>query len=156
MKKQALNPLFLVSEIKVSYRPKFKASERPNITRSQDAYEIFIRKWDLDRIELSEQFFILLLNTDKKPLGIVEISSGGFAATFVDPKLVFSVALKACASSIILCHNHPSGNLKPSLEDIKLTTRLGDGAKILGMEVIDHLIITDETYYSFADDGMLR
>lgn len=147
--------LFQVSEISVSYLPKFKANERPQISSSKDAYEILYNNWDLGKIQLLEHFKILLLNRANKVLGIYEVSSGGTAGTVVDPKLVFSVALKASAHSIILCHNHPSGNLKASQPDIEMTKKLIAGGKILDINVLDHIIISSESYYSFADEGVI-
>ncbi|HUH19374.1 JAB domain-containing protein [Albibacterium sp.] len=147
--------LYQVSEINLSYRPKFKASERPKITSSKDAYDILYNNWDLDKIELLEQFKILLLNRANKVIGIFQVSSGGVAGTVADPKLIFSTALKACASSIILSHNHPSGNLQPSPQDIELTKKIKTGGSYLDIMVLDHVIITPDRYYSFADEGMI-
>lgn len=147
--------LYQVSEINLSYRPKFKASERPKITSSKDAYDILYNNWDLDKIELLEQFKILLLNRANKVIGIFQVSSGGIAGTVADPKLIFSTALKACASSIILSHNHPSGNLQPSPQDIELTKKIKTGGSYLDIMVLDHVIITPDRYYSFADEGMI-
>ena len=147
--------LYEVSEIKLSYRPKFKASERPKVTSSKEAYDILYNNWDLDQIELLEQFKILLLNRANKVIGIFQVSSGGVAGTVADPKLIFSTALKACASSIILSHNHPSGNLQPSQQDIELTKKIKTGAGYLDIMVLDHVIITSGGYYSFADEEMM-
>jgi DNA repair protein RadC len=147
--------LFQVSEIEISYRPKFKASERPRITCSKDIYEILSQSWDMNKIDLLEQFKILLLNRGNKVLGIYEVSTGGMAGTITDPKLIFGTALKGCASSIILAHNHPSGNLKPSQADINLTRKVKDGGNLLDIAVLDHLIVTSEGYYSFADEGLI-
>jgi DNA repair protein RadC len=124
MKAQNSNPLFQVSEIKVSYHPKFRASERPMITNSRQAYEVLINNWNLDRINFQEQFYILLLNNACKVIGISQIAAGGKAATIADPKLIFSVALKGQATSIILAHNHPSESLKPSEADLNLTRKM--------------------------------
>ena len=88
-------------------------------------------------------------------LGIVHISSGGLSGTVADPKVIFTSALKACASGIILCHNHPSGELDPSNEDLSLTRRLVDAGKMLDLKILDHLIISEDNYYSFGDDGIL-
>ena len=147
--------LFQVSEIEVIYRPKFKSSERPKICSSKDAYNIFYGTWDLNKIERQEQFKILLLNRACKVLGLYEVSSGGMAGTLADPKIIFSAALKGCACSIILVHNHPSGNLKPSDSDIRLTEKLKKGAQLLEIEIFDHIIITTEGYLSFADEGIM-
>ena len=147
--------LFQVSEIQVSYRPKFKATDRPKISTSEGAYQILLNNWDLDKIELQEQFKVLLLNRSNRVIGIYEVSSGGMAATLADPKLIFSAALKSCASGIILSHNHPSGNLQPSQADLNLTRKLKTAGSFLDIEVHDHLIITNDGYYSFADEGMI-
>jgi len=147
--------LYQLSEINVTYRPKFKASERPQVSTSQEVYSILFNNWDLDKIELLEQFKILLLNRANKVIGIYEVSSGGMTGTVADPKLIFSTALKACASSIILSHNHPSGNLKPSESDIALTHKLRQAGSFLDIAVLDHLIITSEGYCSFADEGLM-
>lgn len=147
--------LFQVSEINVTYRPKFKASERPALSSSRDCYNILIQSWDINKIELLEQFKILLLNRANRVIGIYEVSSGGIAGTVADPKLIFAAALKSCSSSIILSHNHPSGNLKPSQADIALTHKLKTAGSFLDIGVLDHVIITSEGYFSFADEGMI-
>ena len=155
MKAQIQSSLFMVSEIKVSYQPKFKASERPKINQSKDAYNILFNNWDQGRIEMNEQFYILLLNRANQVIGMTEISSGGFSGTLVDPKLVFGIALKSCASGIILCHNHPSSNLKPSQSDLILTRRLVEAGKLLDLQVLDHMILSKRGYLAFGDEGLL-
>jgi len=147
--------LFQVSEISVSYRPSFRASQRPKITSSREAFDILIDSWDLDRIELQEQFKVVLLNRANRVMGIYEVSSGGISGTLADPKLIFGTALKCCASGILLVHNHPSGNLVPSQEDIALTRKLKSAAGLLDIQLHDHLIICSEGHYSFADEGMM-
>jgi DNA repair protein RadC len=147
--------LFQVSEISLSYKPKFKACERPKIATSKEVYHILFNSWDLNKIEAKEQFKIILLNRANKVLGIYEVSSGGMAGTVADPKLIFSTALKACASSIILSHNHPSGSLKPSQADIALTHKFKTAGSFLDISVLDHIILTQDGYYSFADEGIL-
>lgn len=147
--------LFKVAEVQISYNPKFKVSERPQIKSSNDAYRILRQQWDSGKIELLEEFKILLLNRKSRVLGVVNISQGGVAATAVDSKIVFASALKANASGIILCHNHPSGEIDPSTEDIKLTDKLKDGGASLDIIIMDHLIISKDTFYSFADEGMM-
>jgi len=147
--------LFQVSEIEVSYRPKFKASERPKVTQSKDIYSLLYHNWDMNKMELQEQFKVVLLSRASKVLGIYEVSSGSMGGTLADPKLIFGTALKACASSIVLAHNHPSGSLTPSQADIQLTKKIKDGGQILDILVIDHLILTSESYFSFADEGLI-
>ena len=102
-----------------------------------------------------EQFKVLLLNRANKVLGIFEVSSGGSTGTVADPKLIFAAAIKANACGIILAHNHPSGNLQPSQADIDLTKRMKEGGRLLEIQVLDHIIVTTEGYYSFADEGIL-
>jgi len=148
-----MKELTRVSEVIVAYRPKFKASERLKVRNANEAYEIFINQWDKDTIELLEEFKIMLLDRGKRVLGIARISVGGIEQTIVDPKVIFAIALKSKASSIILGHNHPSGNIQASLTDNRITEKLRDGGKLLDIEVCDHLIITKEGYFSFAENG---
>jgi DNA repair protein RadC len=98
---------------------------------------------------------VILLNRANKVLGICEVSTGGVAGTVADPKVIFAAALKALASSIILSHNHPSGNLAPSQADIELTHKLKAAGRFLELPILDHIIMTSEGYYSFADEGVL-
>lgn len=144
-----------VSEIKLTYKTAVKPSERPKIASSHDAYNLLHNSWDPEKLEFVEQFKILLLNRANRVLGLMEISSGGVAGTVADPKLIFAAALKANASSIILAHNHPSGNLTPSDADLRLTIKLKEAGKFLELPILDHLIITSENYYSFADEGAM-
>jgi DNA repair protein RadC len=96
----------------------------------------------------------MLLNRANKVLGVLEISSGGISGTVADPKLIFAAALKAGASGLILSHNHPSSNLKPSQADISLTKKVKEGGTLLEIFVLDHIIVTSEGYYSFADENV--
>lgn len=154
-KSTSTSELFKVSEIKVSYHPQIKASERKKVCCSRQVFEVFLDYWDQGLIELQEQFVMMMLNRANKVIGIFEVSKGGLAGTVADPKVIFSVALKCSASSIILAHNHPSGNLRPSEADITLTRKLKSGGELLDIVVIDHLILSQEGYYSFADEGIL-
>lgn len=144
-----------IAEVELVYKTKVKASDRPKIICAFDAFEVLRCKWDLGKIELQEQFKVLLLNRGNKLLGIIEVSTGGISGTVADPKLIFVAALKAAASSIILCHNHPSGTLTPSLADKTLTKQAQDAGSFLGITVVDHLIITSSAYFSFAEEGLL-
>ena len=101
---------YKVAEIEISYKPKFKASERPMIDSSSKAFNVLYSNWSEDKIEFLEEFKIVLLNRANHVLGIVNISQGGLAGTYVDPKILFSIALKANSSGIILSHNHPSAS----------------------------------------------
>ena len=155
MKAQSQNPLFKIAEIRVSYQPKFKASERPKVTQSSDAYKVLINNWDRDMLQLCEQCYIMLLNQANQVIGMREISRGGFAMAIVDPKIVFSIALKGCACAIVIAHSHPSGSLKPSEADFKMTARMVEAGKLLDLVVLDHLIVTKNGYFSFGDEGLI-
>jgi len=102
-----------------------------------------------------EEFWILLLNRNNKIITHKRISEGGIGGTVVDARLLFKAAIENLASSIVLCHNHPSGNLRPSDADLQLTKRLKEAGRLLEIVIIDHLIIADKNYYSFADEGIL-
>ena len=145
-----------VAEIELIYKSKVKASDRPKVTTSHDAFKLFKQNWDENKIELVEQFKVLFLNRANKALAIYELSTGGMTGTVADPKIVFAAALKLTACNIILCHNHPSGNLKPSRADEELTQKMKEAGKYLDLPVIDHIIIiAEDGYYSFADEGLL-
>lgn len=109
----------------------------------------------MGKIELMEKFKCMFLNRANRVLGIYELSTGGISGTVADSRLVFAAALKINSSKIIISHNHPSGNLKPSKEDENLTARLKEGGRLLDIPILDHLIITREGYFSFADEGLL-
>lgn len=142
-----------VAEIQLSYKSTIKASLRPKINTSKDAYNVLIETWDESKIEFIEQFKVLLLNRAHKVLGVFEVSSGSSTGTVADPKLIFVAALKTNACGIIMAHNHPSGNLHPSQTDIDLTRKMKDGGKLLEIQVLDHLIVTKDGYFSFTDEG---
>lgn len=126
--------------------------EVQHIGSSNDAYELLYSKLaDLNH----EQFFVILLNRGNRVIKCIQVSKGGVAGTVADPKLIFKPAIEALASGLILAHNHPSGNLKPSTADIKLTEQLVAAGKMLEITVLDHLIIAGNDYYSFADQAML-
>jgi len=144
-----------IAEIKLSYSSNVKASQRIKISSSRDAYNVLLANWHKDYIEFVEQFKVLLLNRANKVLGIFEVSTGGSAGTIACPKLIFCSAIKANACGIIMAHNHPSGNLNPSQSDITYTKRMKEGGRLLEVEILDHIILSKEGYYSFADEGMI-
>ena len=150
-----LSLLNKVAEVQLVYKTKVKPSERPQIKTSKDCYEVLKQSWDKDKIEFVEQFKVILINKAQKLLGIYELSTGGITGTVADPRLVFIAALKANACSVILSHNHPSGNLKPSKADEELTRKIKNGGLLLDITVLDHIIMTSESYFSFADEGLL-
>jgi len=145
-----------VDEVQLIYKSKIPPSERLKVGCSKDAYEAFLNAWDDDTLEHHEEFKVMLLNRANKVLGIITISKGGLSGTVIDVRLIFQAALKANASSILLAHNHPSGNKQPSEADNKITKKIRDAGKFLDISVVDHLIlIPGQDYYSFADEGML-
>lgn len=146
---------FPVSEIELIYKSKVKASERVHVISSRDVYALFLNVWDKNKIDFIEQFKVTFLNRSNLVLGVCSISSGGITGTVADLRIVFAAALKMNACAIAVCHNHPSGNLKPSKSDEELTQLFSEAGKILNIKLIDHLIITNEGYYSFADEGAL-
>jgi DNA repair protein RadC len=125
---------------------------RPRITNSIDVAELMKR----DLMDLNhEEFWIIILNRANYVLRKDQISRGGISGTVADPKLIFKSALDQGGSSIILAHNHPSGNLQPSQADITLTKTLKEAGKFLEIPVLDHIIVSDNSYFSFADEGMI-
>ncbi len=126
--------------------------KKEKISGSADAFEILQpRMSDLPH----EEFVVLMLNRANEVIGKYDLSKGGIAGTVVDPKLVFKAALEHLACGIILCHNHPSGNPKPSPEDLKLTKKLKDAGTLMEIDVLDHIIVAGDQYFSFADEGLL-
>lgn len=150
-----LKSLYRVSEIGIHYKYKVPYKDRVNIPSSSVAYEVLKLTWDQNKIELMEQFKILLTDNKSNALGLVDIAGGSINACIVDPRLLFSAALKAKASGIILSHNHPSGNVVPSEFDKKLTEKICQGGEILNIAILDHLIVAPHDYYSFADNGIM-
>lgn len=146
-----------VSEIQLRYRSKVSASDRPECHNSATAHELFRDWWDADCMELFEEFNVLLLDRANRAIGIYRASQGGTVGTIVDPKLIFGAAIKCRAETIILAHNHPSGQLRASQADIKITNNLVQAGNLLTIPVYDHIILSPEGgYYSFADDGLIE
>ena len=145
-----------VAEIKLVYQNKVSAKDRPQVSSSLDAYQIFLANWT-DQLGFIEEFYILLLDRSNRVMGHYKVSQGSMAGTIVDPKVVFAAALKARTSAIILAHNHPSGNLYPSQADKALTQKLSKAGKLLDLPILDHLILSPEGgYYSFSDEGLIN
>jgi len=142
-----------VAEIKISYHP--SKGERPTMITSKDAFNYFKGFFIGDTICLQEQCAAMYLNRANKVLGVSILSIGGMTGTVVDIRLTLSITLKCAAVSVLLCHNHPSGNLKPSAADKELTTKIKQAAELFDIKLVDHLIITSESYFSFADERLL-
>jgi DNA repair protein RadC len=154
MKNLQKNENWMVAEVQLSYKSRVPQSQQKKVTSSRDAYEIFRASWDEDKIEFIEQAKMLLLSRGNRVLGIYEIASGGIDAVVMDLRIAFSAALLAKASAIILAHNHPSGQLKPSDADLSMFRKFVDAGKLLQIDVLDSLILTSEGYLSFSDTGL--
>lgn len=133
-------------------RKEQEPEEKPKINSSRDAFNLI--KGDL--MDLShEEFWVLLLNRSNRVVKKKRVSEGGVAGTVADPKIIYRLALEELASGIIVAHNHPSGNLVASTSDVELTRKLKEAGKFLEIQLLDHLIIANNKYYSFADEGHL-
>jgi len=143
----------IIAALELGRRRKESApDEKPKITTSRDGFRILQpHMQDLPH----EEFWVILLNRGNRMLKKCQISSGGVAGTVADPKIIFKLAVAELASGIILAHNHPSGNLTASRADLELTKKLIEAGRLLEIQVLDHLIIADQKYLSFADEGIL-
>ena len=142
-----------IAEVQISYSSKVPAKDRLQVKSSSSAAEAL--RLVYPGMEHREYFYVLLLNRANKILGYYQVSSGGISGTVVDQRIVFQAAIKANASSLILAHNHPSGQLTPSQADLDLTKKIKAAGEIMDIQVLDHLIMTEESYYSFADEGIM-
>jgi DNA repair protein RadC len=152
----SVKAITIVSALELGRRRKY--AEKPKttkVTQSKDVWDyMYPLMADLDH----EQFYVLMLSRSNNIRRHIQVSKGGVSGTLVDAKLIFKAALEDTSetlSSLILCHNHPSGNLNPSQADIDLTKKLKEGGKLLDISVLDHVIFTNDGYYSFADEGMM-
>lgn len=144
----------ILPEIQLKY--KTGTIQKVCLKCSNDAANYFRQLFDADLIEYREEMILLLLNQANNTLGFIKISSGGITGTVCDPRMIFASALTSGATSIMVSHNHPSGSLKPSQQDIELTKTLVAGGKLLNIKVLDHIIVTNSGYYSFADEGLIN
>ena len=144
-----------VAEVQLTYKSRVSAKDRPVVRSSAECYLLLRQIWDDSSLELFESFKVLYLNRANQVLCFYPLSTGGMTGTLADPRLVFMTALKVAACNLILCHNHPSGNLQPSQSDIDLTEKLVNAGKLLDIRVLDHVIISAEGYYSFSDEGII-
>ena len=143
----------IVSEVELTYKNNVPYNQRQKISNSQGAYEILTNLFPESTMDYRETFIVLYLNRANQVLGYSVISQGGTSNTTVDIKMVIQTALLANASCIMLAHNHPSGNLRPSSDDNRITNRIIEAARLFDITVLDHIIITNESYYSFTDNG---
>ncbi|MEI6088686.1 MAG: JAB domain-containing protein [Bacteroidota bacterium] len=144
-----------VAELRVSYQP--TKSKKTVIQTSLDAYNVLREFFPTDTIALQERFVTMYLNRSNTVLGIYVASNGGISGTVADPRLILATALKVVATSIILAHNHPSGNMKPSKADEQLTRKIKEASLFMDIQLTDHIILspTKGEYYSLADEGLM-
>lgn len=133
----------------------YKTISQQKILSSNDSNTILLQIWDENTLYHHESFKVLLLNNANQATGIVEISSGGINSCTVDVRFILQAAILSNSTAVILAHNHPSGILKPSELDIKLTNKVKEALNLCDIKLLDHIILSHESYYSFADDGMI-
>lgn len=150
-----MNNLYNISEVKLSYRSKPTKAKRVQISCSADCYKVLIDNWDKGELEHKESFKILLLNQNSIVLGIYTVAEGGIAGIQVDVRVILQAAILANACSIVLAHNHPSGNISPSFEDSTTTKGVILAANTMNIRVYDHIIVGRNKYFSFAEKGIL-
>lgn len=145
----------LVTEIKIRYEPSLSTTCLPKIQCSQEAYEQIKLFFDPELLNIKEEAVVLFLNRSNRVIGGYKLSSGGITSTVIDISLILGIALKCLAKGLILAHNHPSGELQPSQADRELTAKLRQAARLMDINLIEHLILSKDGYSSFADEGLL-
>ncbi len=146
-----------VNEISISYNQKLKNDIRIRINTSEDAANYLRNIWNPDTLNIHETFMVIMLNNANYVNGYYTLSTGGINATCVDIRILFAIVLKSLSTSIILAHNHPSGNLKPSEADKTLTQKVVKAGKLFDIQTLDHIILSPENkYFSFADESLLN
>lgn len=133
-------------------RKRTEMEEKIRISGSQDVFTLF---HPLVADLAHEEFWVLIMNRSNRVIDNIRISQGGISGTVIDVRLILKNALERLASSLILCHNHPSGNLKPSEADIKITSKITEASRTMDIQLLDHIIIADNSYFSFSDEGMI-
>lgn len=128
--------------------------KKAKIANSNDGADFFREIWD-EGLGIYESFFVIYLNAANTTIGWYKVSQGGIQGAMADPRLIVKKALDVLATSFIMCHNHPSGNLTPSNADKELTNKIKKGAEFLDIKLLDHIILTKDNYYSFADNGQI-
>ena len=148
-----MNIDYTVGEVELTY--KSTSRSRSKIYSSEDAYKILLPTYKEGTICYKEYFKVLFLNQANQVLGYTLISEGGITETSVDVRVILQAALLTNSVALVLAHNHPSGNPRPSRQDMEITKQVKEAARLMRITVIDHLILTDAGYYSFADEGLL-
>lgn len=143
------------AEVELVYKNNVKPSDRAKVSTAIHAVNIFRSVYDMNKIEHKEMFYALYLNRNNHVLGVLLVSEGGLTGTVCDVRVILQGALKLNACGIILCHNHPSGSLTPSDADKHLTKQCCQSAKIMDMQILDHVILTADEYYSFSENKLI-
>jgi DNA repair protein RadC len=125
------------------------------IKNSDDVVNVLRSIFNADTLQWTEEFILVCLNRAHKVIGYYKVGAGGFSGVVCDVKVIMTMALQSSASSLIVAHNHPSGNLKPSEADRKMTDKINGACKLLDINLLDHIILTTDSYYSFAEEGQL-
>ena len=144
---------YTVGEVELSYKPKFKSLHQ--VTCSEDAYKYLLPTCKEGTICYKEYFKVLFLNQSSQVLGYTLISEGGITDTTVDVRVILQAALLTNSVAIILAHNHPSGSMKPSRQDMEITKQVKEAARLMRITVLDHIILKHAGYHSLADAGEL-
>ena len=151
MKNNNNDRLYKAAEVKLTYETRVKASERYRIKTAEDAAELFFRVWDRSTIEHVEEVKMILLNRANRVLGVAHLTKGGLNGSIIDTRVILQYAIKANASSVILAHNHPSGNLNASDADVNITKRVKDALELMEIKLLDHLILNKDQDFEPID-----
>jgi DNA repair protein RadC len=141
--------------IQVKFDKKVKKSELKVLTSVDEVVNTLRQVFNADTFDWKEEFILLCLNKRNALVGFYKVSSGGIGGTIADPRVIFTTALNCTATSIIIAHNHPSGNLQTSNADDSITKKIKESGEILDIKLLDHIILTDEGYYSYMEEGKL-
>jgi len=145
-----------LGEVDVVYKSQSSRKDRPQIQKSTDAVDVFKLLFHKEKLGLQEQFAVLYLDRNNRVIGCAQLFNGGVSATVVDIRIILAAALKLLATGVLIAHNHPSGNLKPSSEDVKITKKLKGALELMDIVLLDHIILCPEHHYlSMSEEGIL-
>ena len=150
-----MNQSMNICEIEVKYNPKISPLDRPRIVSSKSAYEYLLIVFNWETLSIKEEAIVIFLNRGNRAIGAYYLSSGGINGTVIDIRIILGIALKCLATAIIIAHSHPSQELKPSKADREITDQLQLAARLMEINLFDHLIVTRNGYFSFKDEGVL-
>ena len=146
---------YKVAEVELSYKNRVPYKDRKKVLTSEDAYNLLVNNHDDDTIDYTKTFKVLYLNQASQVVGCFTLSQGGITSTCVDVRNVMQGALLTNAIAMVLAHNHPSGNTRPSREDDRITNQITKAGELLNIRVLDHIIFTREQFYSYNDEGRI-